>query len=109
MTRRSPGVVDPLADLRQDDTATGITTAPPEPDPADDEPQAAIVDGVLALDALWHQDAASRIVARWHADSTARTQMHGGGTCGCRYLAAQALLEAVGLPVEAEPETEPEP
>jgi len=106
MTRPQNRPPDPLAEFRQDEPAAGITTAAPVP--ANDEPEPVDVLAGVPLDLLWHQDAASRIVRRWHDDRDTLAQMHGGGSCGCRYLATVALLEALGQPVEAEAVTDPE-
>lgn len=101
MNRRGPGTVDPLADLRQD-PAPGVSLALPEPLVLPVEPEVPEVAQAEPLDALWHQVATGRVMARWHDDETARSLLHGGGTCGCRYLVSLALTEAVGEPVELE-------
>lgn len=120
MSRQS-APADPLADLRQSDEGNvttqqpaGAPSATPEAptaaDAATDPQEPASEPEQIATDAAWHQEAASSIVDRWHADDVARLQMHGGGTCGCRYAAAMALVLLYGPPVptvEAEPEDAP--
>lgn len=97
---------DPLADLREPETAALPTAAVPVNDPPADEP--AVLEA-QPLDLLWHNDAATKIVTRWHADLDLRAMLHGGGACGCRYLATVALLEAVGAPTETiTPEGDPD-
>lgn len=108
MTRPQNRPPDPLAEFRQDDAPAGIPTAAPEPEPTPEPVLEAITGDVEALDLLWHQDAAARIVKRWHDDRDTAAQMHGGGTCGCRYLASIALVEALGQPAEAQPVPEPQ-
>lgn len=98
---------DPLADLRQEDAPTGLPgqapTAPPEQPAAPPvEPDADAAEPVH--DTAWHQEAATAIVERWHGDMVTRAQMHGGGTCGCRYAANLALVLLYGPPVIVAPE-----
>ena len=108
MTRPQNRPPDPLAEFRQDDATAGIPTAAPEPEPTPEvEPVLDVLVGE-PLDLLWHQDAAVRIVTRWHDDPDTRIQVHAGGTCGCRYLATIALVEAVGQPAESTPTPEPQ-
>ena len=96
--RRTPPdtSVDPLGDLRTAD-ATGVPL----------EGVAAEADGTVTeltvpsvFAAAWHQDAAAAIVARWHDDRTAARILHKGQVCGCRNLAALALLASVGIALE---------
>jgi len=89
MARTAP--IDPLADLRAADTDPGLP-------PADDDPTPNAPLDVAATTPAWHQDAQTAIVTRWHTDPTASSYAHAGGTCGCRYLARLALVEAVGAP-----------
>ena len=99
-TKPQAAEADPLADLREPEGATppGPPAAPdvkPDPEPVDE-----------THDALWHEDAATRITQAWHADTTSQGFAHKGGVCGCRYLARKALLAALGEPVEALPDVE---
>lgn len=89
MPRNPAPPADPLADLR-------------EPDPVVIQvPIAVQVDGTSTLD----QRRAAMITA-WHADPVAQSFGHGGGTCGCLYL-ANAALKALGALDAPEPEPEP--
>ena len=81
---------DPLADLRAKDEppadvqppAADAPTAPPEgPSPSQSQAVARVAEQVMA-----------HVVATWHADPTASSFGHGGGTCGCRYLVGLGIL-----------------
>lgn len=106
---RAQQTPDPLADLREPEPAQGLTTAPQTPPEPQDPPEAENGPQEPVRDVLWHGVAVVQIVERWHNDPVARAQMHGGGTCGCRYAAALALVTVHGAPVAvpAEPEGEP--
>lgn len=73
-TPRPVAAPDPLADLREGDGAAAVpsTIRATNRKPEKEDPVAAVV-------------------RRWHADSTAESLAHRGGTCGCRYLAEIAL------------------
>jgi hypothetical protein len=117
---RTPAVpaADPLADLRDVSSLAAVegpSAAPaPLPGPAastetQDEPAAPGEAQGLVTDALWHQAAVALMVATWHRDRTAQSLGHGGGTCGCVYLARMALVAVHGQPVVAlnpEPEAD---
>lgn len=91
---------DPLADLREPEPAGLPAPIAPEPEPA---PEPGVLEGeVTRLDAAWHREAVARVVTDWHDDSTSLALLHVHG-CGCHYLAARALVYAVGAPVETEP------
>lgn len=99
--------VDPLADLRE---PSGVTV---EPEPADSTPAGEATtqapEGLpVVFDRLWHEQAAIQVVNRWHADRIASRYAHKGGTCGCRYLAQMALVEAVGIPAPDPTQEDPE-
>lgn len=96
---------DPLADLRPSDDTPNI---PPVTDVQPNETEEPFV--LDALDAAWHEDAQTRIVAAWHHDTTAQGFAHKGGACGCRYLARKALIAAIGEPVQvSDDDVEAEP
>lgn len=98
----APKPHDPLADLREPAPAVGTLPVVAEPDPAEPEQEQAAETTPGRYDTLWHDDATARVVERWHGDQTAVAHLHGGGNCGCRYIASMALLEAVGIDLRAE-------
>lgn len=94
-TRRPTPQGDPLADLRDVPAPTDYY-GPVDVLEAAGGGQAA--GGLPAVaDQAWHDDAATRVVNRWHVDITATRTLHKGGGCSCRYLAVTALAEAVGV------------
>lgn len=97
---------DPLADLRPDDDTPNVPAVVSDAQPNDDTEEPFVLD---ALDAAWHEDAQTRIVAAWHRDRTAQGFAHKGGVCGCRFLARVALVAAVGEPVALPDDVEDEP
>ncbi len=89
---------DPLADLRSDPTpgSTPDQVDPaPEPDPA---PEGVSIRPMV--DQETHDEMVSEVVAAWHADPTSQGFLHGGGQCGCRYMARRAMETAVPVVTE---------
>lgn len=79
---------DPLADLRADVRADVPASAPTAPvSLLKAEPRRA----PAPEDEHTGEAALARIVGSWHANVTTASFAHGGGTCGCRYLAQTAL------------------
>lgn len=98
MTARKPkqsqAPEDPLADLREDDSP-----GPPEgPSVQENTPEGAepvVAEVRPMVTAELHEVMVSEAVAAFHLDPTAQGFLHGGGVCGCRYIARQALAAAV--------------
>lgn len=87
---------DPLADLREPDDA-----GPPEgPSVQVDSDLEPAVDIRPMVTQETQESMVSEAVAAWHADPTSQGFLHGGGQCGCRYLARQALQAAVPVMTE---------
>lgn len=92
---------DPLADLRQSETAPAGVTLSGTPDPEPEaEPTVQLNDG--PHDQLWHDMAVATQVRAWHDDETTASYLHHGGTCGCRYVATVGIKAVHGEPVEPE-------
>lgn len=90
-TKTTPEI-DPLANLRAPESTTpALPVVTPE-----EAEEAALEAGPAPQGQEWHDAAVSAVVARWHGDRVAVRYGHKGGSCGCRYLASLALLEAVG-------------
>lgn len=75
---------DPLADLRA---------------PEVEAPPAIVVE--IAPTVLYSEadrdHAVAVIIAAWHADTTTQGFLHGGGQCGCRYIAGVATRAIMPL------------
>lgn len=102
---------DPLADLREPSGTDGtVEPTPPTGAPAGETTQEGEVLEAppVVFDRLWHEQAAIQVVNRWHSDRIASRYAHKGGTCGCRYLAQMALVEAVGIPAPDPIQEDPE-
>lgn len=105
-TKPSPAPSDALADLRAD--FTGTDDAPergPEPldDPGPSERTAAAQGTPLASPD--DRDAQrALVITAWHADTTTVGFLHGGGMCGCRYIANAALDAVLPVHLNAEPD-----
>lgn len=98
---------DPLADLRTD-PVPGISPELMQAEPGEDGP----VTIRPMVDQDTQDDMVAEVVAAWHADPTSQGFLHGGGQCGCRYIARQALQAAVPVMTEEdlkERELEPQP
>jgi hypothetical protein len=97
---------DPLADLR-DDGPEGLPPIAPEDDGTDLPEDGTEAEGVelrpMVSPDLWAEMVAE-MVAAWHHDPTSQGFLHGGGQCGCFYIARHALAAAV--PVAILDETE---
>jgi hypothetical protein len=92
-----PPVEDPLADLREsEDIITEPETVHLNGDP---EPV-----GFLRpmVDKATQDEMVAEAVAAFHADPTTMGFLHGGGQCGCRYVARVALQAAVPVMTEAD-------
>lgn len=88
---------DPLADLREESPPTD-----PPTDPANSEPEAVTIRPMVDQE-TWDAMVAE-VVAAWHADTTSQGFLHGGGQCGCRYIARTALQVAVPVMTEEDAE-----
>lgn len=93
MARSAPAPVDPLADLRPNESDEH-TLPPAEPEQAPVKVQ---------VNAAYMEQAAKDTVAQWHGDTTAAGILHRGGTCGCWYLARSAHRTALEQLEELEP------
>lgn len=114
---------DPLADLREpDDAPTDLPAqhdpigrqAPDCPECPDAEPGMgcaacgkpvevlAVTDIRPMVTQGIHDEMVAEAVAAFHADPTSQGFLHGGGQCGCRYIARIALQAAVPVVTEAD-------
>jgi len=99
---------DPLADLRQDDDGPGLILPGggqvggdgilPLEEP--EEPEAGEVRPMVSQEVL--DEMVTEAVVAFHRDPTSQGFLHGGGQCGCRYLARVALSAAVPVVTEAD-------
>lgn len=90
---------DPLADLRADDAP------PPEVQQgeAPGEETEAVEIRPMVSQGTWDEMVAEAVAA-WHMDPTSQGFLHGGGQCGCFYIARQALRVAVPVMTEEDQE-----
>lgn len=100
-----PQSTDPLADLR-DGTSPQIGAGAAEPPAAAQLPEVLEVDVAvirpMVSQEVW-DDMVVEMVTAWHTDPTSQGFLHGGGQCGCRYIAQRALQVAVPV-AEEDPE-----
>lgn len=93
---------DPLADLREPD-APGLPEGPSvQGNPPEEEPQDQPEDGEvrpMVTQEVWDEMVTEAVVA-FHQDPTSQGFLHGGGQCGCRYIARVALQAAVPVVTE---------
>lgn len=93
---------DPLADLREPDDAP--TDLPAQADPAapgEAELEPAVQVRPMVTQGI-HDEMVAEAVAAFHRDPTSQGFLHGGGQCGCRYIARIALQAAVPIVTEAD-------
>lgn len=100
---------DPLADLRDSDDTPDQTLPPIAPqgdgtDLPEDGTEAEGVELRPIVSAELHSEMVAEVVAAWHHDPTSQGFLHGGGQCGCFYIARHGLQAAV--PVAVLDETE---
>lgn len=103
---------DPLADLREpDDAPTDLPAqhdpigsqcqVPDCPEAHDPEPVAVVNIRPMVTQGI-HDEMVAEAVAAFHVDPTSQGFLHGGGQCGCRYIARIALQAAVPVVTEAD-------
>lgn len=98
-TPKAEPTPDPLADLREDDDTPGpeavetTGTATIDVDPA-------VLTVRPMVDQATQDEMVAEAVAAFHADPTSQGFLHGGGQCGCRYIARQAIQAAVPVMTE---------
>lgn len=95
-TEPTSNMLDPLADLREPDEPGLIPTAPADPDVAE-EP---VFEVRPMVTKATQEDMVAEAVAAFHRDPTTQGFLHGGGQCGCRYVARVALQAAVPVMTE---------
>jgi hypothetical protein len=101
-TAQKPALLeDPLADLRDADDDDN-PAAPTVLENGEEEPEAVEVRALVTQE-TW-DEMVSEAVAAWHQDPTSQGFLHGGGACGCFYIARHALRAAV--PVAAQEDVE---
>ena len=96
---KPPVPEDPLADLREDDDET------PTEDPIQgnsEEPEPVVIRPMVDQD-TWDEMVAEAVAA-FHQDPTTMGFLHGGGQCGCRYVARVALRATVPVMTEEDME-----
>ena len=89
---------DPLADLREPDDEQ----APPPPQEEqqpEGEQEAAELRPMVSEE--MHGEMVAEAIAAMHADPTVQGFVHGGGQCGCRYIAGVVLRAAVPVALDA--------
>lgn len=96
---------DPLADLRggtEGPDLAPLPTLPPSADGTDLPDDGSEAEGIdvrpMVSPDLWDEMVAE-VVAAWHADPTSQGFLHGGGQCGCLYIARAGLRAAVPVSV----------
>ena len=97
----TPPPEDPLADLRQDDDtppAPPEEETPPVQENGEDQPEDGEVRPMVTQE-VWDEMVTEAVVA-FHQDPTSQGFLHGGGQCGCRYIARVALQAAVPVVTE---------
>lgn len=104
-TPKPPATPDPLADLREDDAPglPGGSVIPGNSEPELEADAAPIVADIrpMVTEDTWETMVTEMVVA-WHQDLTSQGFLHGGGQCGCRYIASHALRVAVPVITEAD-------
>lgn len=95
---------DPLADLRGDDDLADLPALPGATDLPDDGTELEGVELRPMVSPDLRDEMVAGVIAAWHADPTSQGFLHGGGQCGCRYIARHALQACV--PVAILDETE---
>jgi hypothetical protein len=95
---------DVLADLREDsEPIPPIASEDGTPLPEDGTKAEGVELRPMVSPGLWDEMVAEAVAA-WHQDPTSQGFLHGGGQCGCFYIARHALRAAV--PVATLGETE---
>lgn len=110
MAQRKPGPKpaptppeDPLADLRDADEPGPPTVPGNGQEPEDQGPDLHGEVRPMVTQELW-DEMVSEAVASWHQDPTSQGFLHGGGQCGCLYIARHALRAAVPVMTEEDME-----
>lgn len=88
---------DPLADLREEDAEA----APEGPSvPGNEEPEPVVVEVRPMVSKETQEQMVTEAVVAFHQDPTTQGFLHGGGQCGCRYVARVALQATVPVMTE---------
>lgn len=98
---------DPLADLRDPEDVPPVPVQGDEVDVTELAVMAEHGPAQLLVTQERHDEMVSEAVAAWHQDPTSQGFLHGGGQCGCRYIARLGLSTALPIQPAEEPE-EPE-